>query len=109
MYKEYVTSLTFQAVQDGKIDTVEQWLTYNKSQPSRNHYSDKHGLYPIHYAAKFNQPKIMKLLCNDGKAGRDQLVQWEIFMGQNFCKSAKSKLDFMGGNFYGLVTCWSRM
>lgn len=59
-----------QAVQDGKIEIVGQWLEYNKNQPSRNHYSDKHGLYPIHYAAKFNQLQIMELLCGeDAKEG----------------------------------------
>ena len=75
-------------MQDGKIDTVQQWLAYNKNQPNRNHYSDKHGLYPIHYAAKFNQPKIMKLLYRDGKAGTDQPssvcnVEWEMFMNDS--------------------------
>ena len=59
-----------QAVQDGNIDVVDQWLEYNKCQPSRNHHCDKHGFYPIHYAAKFNQPVIMERLCEQGKAGK---------------------------------------
>ena len=65
-------SLLFQAVQDGKEEIVKCWLQFNKSRnrAHRTHDPDKHGLCPIHYAAKFNQPKIMKLLCGkEGKAG----------------------------------------
>ena len=58
-----------QAVRDGKVDIVKRWLTFNKHQPSRNSKIDKHGLTPLHYAAKFNRPEIMKLLCKEGKAG----------------------------------------
>ena len=40
-------------------------MEYYKHQAIRIHCSDKHGFYPIHYAAKFNQPKIMQLLCDE--------------------------------------------
>ena len=58
-----------QAVQYGNEEIVKKWLHYYKDKPKRNHYHDKHGFTPIHYAAKFNQFEIMKILFYFGKGG----------------------------------------
>ena len=58
-----------QAVQYGNKEIVERWMSYNKNQPHRNRERDKHGLAPIHYAAKFTQAEIMRILCEEGEAG----------------------------------------
>ena len=49
---------------------MSEWLKYNKQHPSRNRRKDKHGFAPVHYAAKFNRPEIMTLLCKEGGVGR---------------------------------------
>ena len=61
--------IILQAVRYDNKEIVEQWMLYNKNQPHRNRERDNHGLAPIHYAAKFNQAKIMRILCEDGEAG----------------------------------------
>ena len=65
--------LTIQAVQYGNEEIVKRWLVYYKHQLNRTHFHDKHGLTPIHYAAKFNQLAIMKMLCDLGHAGNYNL------------------------------------
>lgn len=56
-------------MQYGNKDIVNKWLSYYADCPSLNHLHDQHGLTPVHYAAKFNQLEIMKILCDFGKAG----------------------------------------
>lgn len=65
----------WQAVRYGDLGTVKEWIEYNsrKQQQNRNHGYDKYGFTPIHYAAKFNQLEIIKLLYKKGNAGIDNL------------------------------------
>jgi ankyrin repeat protein len=57
----------WQAVKDGNEIVVKEWLKYNKK---RVKFRDKDGYAPVHYAAKLNRLEILKLLHEEGKAGK---------------------------------------
>ena len=59
---------TLQYIWEDNEKAVKEWLE-EKERGLEVMMKDSHGYAPIHYAAKFNRPKIMQMLLKDGGAG----------------------------------------
>ncbi len=61
-----------QFARTGEVDDLRQMLRQKRFRKEVNRLDD-HGMAPLHYAARYNQLDVMRLLVERGKAGKASL------------------------------------
>ena len=57
---------SIQYIWEDDQEAIRGLLQKNKGKNRQVKMKDSHGYAPVHYAAKFNRPEIMRILVDDG-------------------------------------------